>query len=201
MLLQAGRSPRSPGSSSYLFAALGARIRRRRVLAVTLARTAISISVPAGAAVSTGYAIREYERGGVPKEIGAVTAIVSGLASIGGLALVYVGGGAALLGYGTTTSLTWRPLVVVAAVVGLTAAAVLLGRPALRHGPMPSATAPRHRGDDRAPHRVVRPPVRQGRVRRYVRDCSPRPATRGGPAPGCACVTGGRRRVCGRELV
>ena len=128
VLLQCGSIAAFAGQQHYLFTVLGTRIRRRRVLAVTLARTAISISVPAGAAVSTGYAIREYERGGVPKEIGAVTAIVSGLASIGGLALIYVGGGAALLAYGTTTSLTWRPLVVVAAVVGLTAAAVVLGR-------------------------------------------------------------------------
>lgn len=155
VLLQCGSIAAFAGQQQYLFAALGIRVRRRRVLAITLARTAISISVPAGAAVSTGYAIREYERAGVPKEIGAVTAIVSGLASIGGLALVYLSGGVALLAYGTTTSLTWRPLAVVAAVVGLTAAAVALGRRLF---------------DDRsaAPARE-RPPGRQGRVSRYVR--------------------------------
>lgn len=128
VLLQTGSIAAFAGQQHDLFSALGVRVRRRRVLAITLARTAISISVPAGAAVSTGYAIREYERAGVAKELGAVTAIVSGLASIGGLALVYLAGGAALLAYGTTTSLTWRPLAIVAAVIGLTAGAVYVGR-------------------------------------------------------------------------
>ncbi|MET7421204.1 lysylphosphatidylglycerol synthase transmembrane domain-containing protein [Dactylosporangium sp. NPDC005555] len=150
-LLQAGSIAAFAGQQQYLFAALGVRIRRRRVLAITLARTAISISVPAGAAVSAGYAIREYERAGAPKELGAVTAIVSGLASIGGLALIYVTGGAALLGYGTTTSLTWRPLVVVAAIVGLTAGSVLLGRRLFRDTPS-----------------VQPAPVHEGRIGRYA---------------------------------
>ncbi|MEV4515985.1 lysylphosphatidylglycerol synthase transmembrane domain-containing protein [Dactylosporangium sp. NPDC049525] len=155
ILLQVGSIAAFAGQQHYLFAVLGARMRRRRVLAITLARTAISISVPAGAAVSTGYAIREYERAGAPKELGAVTAIVSGLASIGGLALIYAGGGAALLAYGsTTTELTWRPLVVVAAVIGLTAAAVFVGRRLFDGAPT----------DQAGP----RPPVRQGRLRRYV---------------------------------
>lgn len=156
-LLQGGSIAAFAGQQHYLFAVLGARIRRRRVLAITLARTAISITVPAGAAVSTGYAIREYERAGAPKELGAVTAIVSGLASIGGLALIYTGGGAALLAYGTTTSLTWRPLAVVAAMVGLTAAAVVLGRRLF------DGRTGRPGGRDRA-----RPPGRQGRLRGYV---------------------------------
>ena len=151
VLLQAGSLAAFAGQQQYLFAALGVRIRRRRVLAITMARTAISISVPAGAAVSTGYAIREYERAGAPKELGAVTAIVSGLASIGGLALMYVAGGAALAAYGTTTSLTWRPLAIVAGIVAVTAAVVVLGRRLLGAPP----TDPR------------RLPAK-GRIRRYV---------------------------------
>ncbi|MEV4136679.1 lysylphosphatidylglycerol synthase transmembrane domain-containing protein [Dactylosporangium sp. NPDC049742] len=150
-LLQAGSVAAFAGQQQYLFSALGVRIRRRRVLAITLARTAISISVPAGAAVSTGYAIREYERAGAPKELGAVTAIVSGLASIGGLALMYVAGGAALAAYGTTTSLTWRPLAIVAGIVALTAAVVVLGRRLI----------------DAKPADPRRPPPK-GRIRRYV---------------------------------
>jgi uncharacterized protein (TIRG00374 family) len=152
VLLQAGSLAAFAGQQQYLFAALGFGVRRRRVLAITLARTAISISVPAGAAVSTGYAIREYERAGAPKEIGAVTAIVSGLASIGGLALIYVAGAVGLLAYDTTTSLTWRPLAVVAAIVALTVAAVGLGRRLFD-----------------APAEAPRETAGQGRVRSYVR--------------------------------
>jgi uncharacterized protein (TIRG00374 family) len=117
-----------------LLAALGVRIRRRRLVAITLARTAISISVPAGAAVSTGYAIRQYERAGAAREIGAVCAIVSGLASIGGLALIYVSGGAVLFAYSSTTVFNWGPLVVVAALAVVTGIAVVLGN-RLSHGP------------------------------------------------------------------
>jgi uncharacterized membrane protein YbhN (UPF0104 family) len=127
-LLQAASIAAFAAQQQHLVGALGVHIGRGRLMAITLARTAISISVPAGAAVSTGYAIREYERAGAPREIGAVCAIVSGLASIGGLALMYVGGGAVVLTYSSTMSLTWRPLVVVALLVALTGVAVALGR-------------------------------------------------------------------------
>ncbi|MEV0808199.1 lysylphosphatidylglycerol synthase transmembrane domain-containing protein [Micromonospora sp. NPDC050200] len=127
-LLQIASIAAFAGQQQRLLGSLGVRLRRRRLMAITLARTAISISVPAGGAVSTGYAIREFERAGAAREIGAVCAVVSGLASIGGLALIYAGGGAVLLTYSSTTSLTWRPLIIVAVLVALTGAAVALGR-------------------------------------------------------------------------
>jgi putative heme transporter len=111
-----------------LMGALGVRLTARRAAAVTLARTAISISMPAGAAVSAGYAVREYQRGGVGKEISAASMIVSGLASIGGLTLLYVTGGLAVLGRDPALLLSPRPLAVVGGLALLTAAAVLLGR-------------------------------------------------------------------------
>ena len=67
-----------------LLDALGVRLRRSRVVAISLAGTALSISLPAGAAVSTGYAIREYERAGASREVAAASAVVSGLASSAG---------------------------------------------------------------------------------------------------------------------
>ncbi|MEU5943530.1 lysylphosphatidylglycerol synthase transmembrane domain-containing protein [Micromonospora sp. NPDC047548] len=143
-LLQAVSIAAFAGQQQHLLGALGVRIRRRRLMAITLARTAISISVPAGGAVATGYAIREYERAGVAREIGAVCAVVSGLASIGALALIYAGGGAVLLTYSSTTSLAWRPLIVVAALVALTGAAVALGR-RLTDEPLDAKPA-KHRG-------------------------------------------------------
>ena len=111
-----------------LMRALGVRLRARRAAAVTLARTAISIAMPAGAAVSAAYAVREYQRGGVSKENSAASMIVSGLASIGGLALLYVTGGAAVLGRDPALLLSPRPLAVVGGLVALTAAAVIAGR-------------------------------------------------------------------------
>ncbi|WP_239132247.1 lysylphosphatidylglycerol synthase transmembrane domain-containing protein [Paractinoplanes durhamensis] len=111
-----------------LLRALGVRLTARRAAAVTLARTAISISMPAGAAVSAGYAVREYQRGGVSKELSAASMIVSGLASIGGLTLLYVTGGLAVLGRNPALLLSPRPLAVVAVLAILTTAAILAGR-------------------------------------------------------------------------
>lgn len=131
-----------------LLRALGVRLRHRRVIAVTLARIAISISLPAGAAVSAGYAVREYQRAGAGKEISAASMIVSGLASIGGLTLLYVTGGAAVLSSDPALLLSPEPLAIVAGLAALTAGAVLAGR----HLPSFAWTA-----------------RSQGRVVRYVR--------------------------------
>lgn len=108
-------------------------------MAISLAGTALSISLPAGAAVSTGYAIREYERAGASREVAAASAVVSGLASIGGLALLYVGGGAVVLTR-APGGWDWRALAVVAVLGGLIALAVLVGRRQPRRrpaGPVP----------------------------------------------------------------
>lgn len=77
---------------SVLLADLGVRFRFGRAIAVTLARSAISISMPAGAAVSAAYSLRHYRRAGATNEIATATMIVSGLVSIGGLAALYVVG-------------------------------------------------------------------------------------------------------------
>jgi uncharacterized membrane protein YbhN (UPF0104 family) len=113
---------------------LGVRLRVRRLLAITLARSALSISLPAGAAVSTAYAIREYQKAGVSRRIGAASAVVSGLASIGGLTLLYVAGGAGIVARDPGWYLSWRPLAVVTAIAGITTAGIVLGR---RHAGRP----------------------------------------------------------------
>ncbi len=115
-----------------LLQALGVRLKAGFVLAVTLARTAISISLPAGSAVSAGYAIRAYQRAGSARELSAASMIVSGLASIGGLTLLYAAGGAAVLAGNPALLISPRPLAVVAALAALTVAAVLIGRRSLR---------------------------------------------------------------------
>ncbi|WP_240670612.1 lysylphosphatidylglycerol synthase transmembrane domain-containing protein [Actinoplanes solisilvae] len=118
--------------------AFGVRISLPFATAVTLARTAISISMPVGSAVSAGYAGKQYLRVGATKEIAAASMIVSGLASIGGLAVLYVGGGAALLTRDPTLLSGAQPLAVVAGLAALTTGAVLLGRRLMRR-PVPAA--------------------------------------------------------------
>ncbi|MFG1992945.1 YbhN family protein [Actinoplanes sp. NPDC048988] len=120
-----------------LLRAFGVRARARFALAVTLARTAISISMPAGAAVSAGYAGRQYVRTGATKEIAAASMIVSGLTSIGGLALLYVVLGAALLTTDPDLLATPQPLIVVAGLTAVTATAVVVGRRAMHRPPRP----------------------------------------------------------------
>nr|WP_296075874.1 lysylphosphatidylglycerol synthase transmembrane domain-containing protein [uncultured Actinoplanes sp.] len=113
---------------SQLLRSLGVRLRAVHALLVTLARTAISISLPAGAAVSAGYALREYQRRGVPRERAAASMIVSGLGSIGGLTVLYLAGGAAVVTRDPALLLSPRPLAVVAGLAVLTTLAVVAGR-------------------------------------------------------------------------
>ncbi|WP_410809442.1 lysylphosphatidylglycerol synthase transmembrane domain-containing protein [Micromonospora sp. 067-2] len=107
---------------------MGVRLRRSHAFAVTLAGTALSITMPAGAAVATAFTIRKYQQAGATREVAAATAIVSGLASIGGLALLYVGGGGVIVARSPRAFLNWQPLVVVVGLAALTTAAVVVGR-------------------------------------------------------------------------
>jgi uncharacterized membrane protein YbhN (UPF0104 family) len=125
-----------------LMGALGVRMKARHAALVTLARTALSISMPAGGAVSAAYAVREYERTGTPREVGTASMIVSGLASIGGLTLLYVAGFAALVTTDPHLLAGPRPLIVVAGLAALTVGAVLAGRRWMRRPPPPAESGP-----------------------------------------------------------
>jgi uncharacterized protein (TIRG00374 family) len=133
------------GQQSLLLRALGVRLKARHAALVTLARTALSISMPAGGAVSAAYAVREYERTGTPREVGTASMIVSGLASIGGLTLLYVAGFAALLTTDPGLLAGPRPFVVVLVLAVLTVSAVLVGRRWMRE-PVPAPASSRERG-------------------------------------------------------
>ncbi|MCW6007183.1 flippase-like domain-containing protein [Micromonospora sp. CPCC 205371] len=127
-LLQAASLAAFAAQQRRILAALGVRLPRRDAMAITLTRTALSVAVPAGAAVSTGYAIREYQRAGGTGETGAAAAVVSGLTAIGGLALLYIGGGAVVAANHAATFLSWRPLAVVVGLTALVGTAVTFGR-------------------------------------------------------------------------
>ena len=74
--------------------------------------------------------------------------IVSGLASIGGLTLLYVAGGAAMITRNPALLISPRPLAVVAALAALTAVAVVVGRRRMGR-PAPDAAGPPPRPDGR----------------------------------------------------
>jgi putative heme transporter len=128
-----------------LLGALGVRLRARHAALVTVARTALSISLPAGGAVSAAYAVREYERTGCPREVGTASMIVSGLASIGGLTLLYAAGFAALLTTDPHLLAGPAPLLIVAVLAVLTFGAVITGRRLLRRPATDQAAAPEGR--------------------------------------------------------
>ncbi|MGW9198674.1 hypothetical protein [Micromonospora chersina] len=69
---------------------MGVQLRRGHAFAIILASTAPSITMPAGPALATAFTIRKYRIAGATREVAAAIAIASGLASVGGLALLYV---------------------------------------------------------------------------------------------------------------
>jgi putative heme transporter len=75
-----------------LLTAFGVTIPRHRALALAYSRSAISISVPAGSAVSAAYAFRQYRIDGVSRRSAATVMVLSGLLSTGALVLLYVTG-------------------------------------------------------------------------------------------------------------
>jgi len=72
-----------------LLAGFGVGMSIPRAMAVTVSRSAISSSVPAGSAVSAGYAFRQFRTVGASREAAASVTVLSGLLSGIALALLY----------------------------------------------------------------------------------------------------------------
>lgn len=128
VLLQALSLAAFAGQQRRVLVAMGVPIGRRDAIGITLASTAISIALPAGAVASTGYTIREYERAGATRQLSAAAAVVSGLTAIGALGLLYLAEAVAIVVDNSTALLDWRPLAIVAVLAALTAVAVTAGR-------------------------------------------------------------------------
>lgn len=75
-----------------LLTAFGVRMPRHRALALAYSRSAIAISLPAGSAISAAFAFRQFRTGGASRRTAATVMVLSGLLSIGALALLYVTG-------------------------------------------------------------------------------------------------------------
>ncbi len=72
-----------------LLTAFGVTLQRRRILALSYSRSAISISLPAGSAVSAAYAFQQFRAGGADRKSAAAVMVLSGVLSALGLALLY----------------------------------------------------------------------------------------------------------------
>lgn len=151
-----------------LLTAFGVPMSLRRARAITYSRSAIAISLPAGSALSAGFAFRQFRAGGASRSTAATVMILSGVVSTVALGLLYLTG---LLAIATTplAVLGERHPSLVAALALLVVAAVVVAtylRSAhhARHpGPGPHwADAPAIHGLDRrwpAVGRRIRPVV------------------------------------------
>lgn len=72
-----------------LLSALAVDVPARDMLAITYSRSAISMVVPAGAAVSAAFALRQFRRRGASTVTATAAMLLSGVASAAGLVLLY----------------------------------------------------------------------------------------------------------------
>jgi putative heme transporter len=75
----------------HLLAAFGVRMSSLTSLALSYARSAMTTALPAGSAVSAGYAFRQYRARGANRAVAAAVMLLSGVSSVAGLALLYAG--------------------------------------------------------------------------------------------------------------
>jgi hypothetical protein len=74
----------------YLVKTFGGAMTLRRSIGVTFARTAISVTVPGGPAVSIAFAIRQFRARGATAGAATAVTVLAGLQGIGSLLLVYL---------------------------------------------------------------------------------------------------------------
>ncbi|GIH14933.1 membrane protein [Rugosimonospora africana] len=110
-----------------ILAGLGVRVRRWRMVAIATARSSISMTFPAGAALSAGYAVRQYRRAGATAEAATVTMVAAWVASVGGVVALYLIGSAGLVVRSPRLLWTW-PLSAIIGFAVLGAIATVLVR-------------------------------------------------------------------------
>jgi uncharacterized membrane protein YbhN (UPF0104 family) len=133
-----------------LLAGFGVRMAATASLAVSYARSAMATALPAGSAVSAGYAFRQYRSHGATQPVAAAVMLLSGVASVTGLAALYAGD---LLAW-TSPSMRTLAIAVAAVAVAVLALSRVRGVP-----PTPaSITTPEGANGQRpaAPGRSVR---------------------------------------------
>ena len=80
-----------------LLRAFGVPTSMHRAMALTVSRSAIAIGLPAGSAVSSGFAYRQFRAWGASRQTATTVMILSGVLSFAGLAMLYLAGTAAHL--------------------------------------------------------------------------------------------------------
>lgn len=145
----------------HLLAGFGVRISTGVSLAISYARAAIATALPAGSAVSAGYAFRQFRSRGAGEPEAAAVMLLPAVASIAGLALLY---GA----LACTTSPAARILTSAVAVL-LVATAVGIRRRRTSTRLVATAVRIRRRSPSAKPETPARTPT-GGRLRRTLRE-------------------------------
>ncbi|GIH02111.1 hypothetical protein Rhe02_01780 [Rhizocola hellebori] len=109
-----------------LLKGVGIDVAMGRVLAVTYSRSAIAISMPAGTALSAGFAYQAFRRWGASREAATTVMILSGVLSFAALALLYLTGFLFTLGQAPMSTWHAHPVATIAALTAAVAVAVLL---------------------------------------------------------------------------
>jgi uncharacterized protein (TIRG00374 family) len=109
------------GQQRRLLGAFGVAVGFRRSLAITYARSAISISLPGGAAVSAGFAYREFRARGASQRTAGTVVVLSGILAAVTLGLLAVVAG--LVTFGPR-----HPVAVAATAAAVTAVTVAVVR-------------------------------------------------------------------------
>jgi uncharacterized membrane protein YbhN (UPF0104 family) len=98
-----------------LLAGFGVSMSVPRAVAVTFTRSAISFSLPAGSAVSAGFAFRQFRTAGASRRTAGAVAVLSSVLS--GVALVLMYGAVVLIPHGSATGETETLVLVVSLLV------------------------------------------------------------------------------------
>jgi uncharacterized protein (TIRG00374 family) len=126
------------GQQRHLLAAFEVRMPALAALAVSYTRMAMELALPGGAAVSAGYAYRQYRGRGAGQPVAAAVTALSGAASVVGLVLLYAGGTL------TWAAPSWHTLAIVLALIGTVGLALRCTRRRTTPGILPpDQTGPR----------------------------------------------------------
>jgi uncharacterized membrane protein YbhN (UPF0104 family) len=104
-----------------LLSAFGVTISVPRAVAVTYVRSALTASMPAGSALSAGYAFRQYRMLGANRATSAAVTALSGAVTMVGLAFLYTGGALYAVLVQPYTIWKQQPALLAGGVVGLVA--------------------------------------------------------------------------------
>jgi len=104
-----------------LLVAFGGSMSLRQSIRLTFARTAISIALPAGAAISGAFALRQLRARGADTGAAAAIVVLSGVQAIGALVVIYL---AWFVSVGVSGPIGWARVAVPASTVALILAGV-----------------------------------------------------------------------------